>query len=255
MRGVGRTALLAAVAARSGAVSTASQLAERAADIVTRPVLPVPPALAALLPAGGLQLGTTVAVRGSRSVLLSLLTPTTDRGWTAVVGMPDLGLLAARECGLDTSHLALIPHPGAQVGEVVAALLNGIPLVALAADGVLGAGQRGVPLARRLSARARNRGAVLVVDGRWPVSDLQLECSGARWDGLGERGGYLERQEITVTVTGRGGAHQARTARLRMPFDRSSRPVLSAGQRDAVSQMWTAGGRQGRTPRVTARTA
>lgn len=219
---VSRAGLSAVVASNPGAVYTAAQLADRAADVVTRPVLPVPPALAVLFPGGGLSLGTTLVVRGSGAVLLSLLAATTQQSWAAVVGMPDLGLLAAAECGVDTERLALVSPPGAQVGDVVAALLDGFALVAVAAEQVVGADQRGVMLARRLSSRARNRAAVLLAYGSWPTPDLSLECSDARWRGLGDGHGHLATQEITVVASGRGVAGQARRACLHWPAGQSS---------------------------------
>lgn len=228
-----RAALLAAVASNPDAVYTASQLADRTADVVARPVLPVPPALAELLPAGGLRRGSTVTLRGSRSVLLSLAAITRAGGAAAVVGMPDLGLLAAAECGVDTTHLAVVPRPGAQAGDVVAALLEGFPLVALAAEHVLGLGQRGSSLARRLTNRARNRDAVLVAYGTWPAPDLHVECTQGCWSGLSDGHGHLLTQELTVQVTGRGALGQARRARVRLPLEWAATRTASAGQQTA----------------------
>lgn len=76
-------------------------------------VLPVRADLAALLPAGGLPRGTTIAVDGSTALLLTLLATATARGsWAAVVGMPSLGLLAASEIGVALCRLALVLAPG-----------------------------------------------------------------------------------------------------------------------------------------------
>lgn len=229
---MGRAALLAAVASSPGAVHTAGQLAGRAADVVTRPVLAVPPALVGLFPAGGLALGTTVVVRGSRAVLLSLLAATTQQSWAAVVGMPDLGMLAAAECGVETGRLALVPQPGGQVADVAAALLDGFVVVALAADQLLDAGQRRVAVARRLSNRARNRAAVLLAYGRWPTADLTLECSSSRWQGPTGGRGYVTGQEITVEASGRGVAGQVQRVRLQLPIVPSIAP---AGANDQAS--------------------
>ncbi|MCW2631720.1 MAG: hypothetical protein JWR88_682, partial [Pseudonocardia sp.] len=56
---------------------------------VARPLRP-------LFAAGGLRRGSTVAVRGSTSLLLALLAEASAGGaWSAVVGMPGLGLVAA----------------------------------------------------------------------------------------------------------------------------------------------------------------
>ena len=243
-------ALSAVGASNPAAVSTAAQLADRATDVVTRPLLPVPPALTGLFPGHGLALGTTVAVRGSRAVLLSLLAATTQQSWAAVVGMPDLGLLAAAEYGVQTERLALVPSPGAQVGDVLAALLDGFALVAVAAEQVLGSGRRGVTLARRLSNRARNRAAVLLALGTWPTADLCLECSRTRWHGLGHGHDHLTEQEITVAASGRGAAGQARHARLRLPVDQSP---ADADPRGLPNQHATDRGDRPGSPRTTQR--
>src|SRR2546422_1478023 len=64
-------------------------------------VLPVRPELADLFPWGGLRRGSTVAVRGSTSLLLALLAESTVAGsWAAVVGMPNLGVVVAAELGV-----------------------------------------------------------------------------------------------------------------------------------------------------------
>lgn len=74
-------------------------------------VLEVPPALADLLPRGGLARGSVVSADGASSVLLSLLASVTGSGkHAAIIGLPKLGLLAATEMGADglrelgTSH-------------------------------------------------------------------------------------------------------------------------------------------------------
>ena len=118
-----------------GAVSTTSAVAAAAEDRAVRPVLPVRADLAALLPEGGLPRGSTVTVDGSTALLLNLLATATAKGtWAAVVEIPDLGLLAASEIGVALNRLALIPAPGAELATVVAALLDGIDLVVVAAE-------------------------------------------------------------------------------------------------------------------------
>lgn len=117
-----------------GAIRTASRLAEVPVGAAGR-VLPVRAELAELLPQRGLRRGSTVVVRGSTSVLLALLAAATEAGsWAAVVGMPELGLLAAAELGVVVRRLALVPRPGAELGAVVAALLDGLDLVVVAPD-------------------------------------------------------------------------------------------------------------------------
>lgn len=182
-------------------------------------VLPVRAGLARLLPHGGLRRGSTVVVRGSVTVLLALLAEATAEGsWAAVVGMPDLGVVAAAELGVELSRLALVPAPGADLGAVVAALLDGIDLVVVASAGMR------PTLARRLSARARHRESVLLTPHSWPGADLELECTASAWSGLGMGHGHLTARDLTVTVQGRGCADRPSGTRVTLP-DRSAAAV------------------------------
>jgi hypothetical protein len=199
---------------------------QRGADVgPVGQVLPVNAGLARLLPHHGLRRGSTVVVRGSTTVLLTLLAEATAEGsWAAIVGMPDLGLLAAAELGIDVSRLALVPRPGADVADVVAALLDGFDLVVVATVGEKSR-RAFTTLARRLSVRARHRESVLVSFGPWPGADLELDCAGSRWFGVGDGHGYLAERELTVTVRGRGGAARPVSDRILLPAAPSDPPV------------------------------
>jgi hypothetical protein len=176
-------------------------------------MLPVAPPLRAVLPAQGLRRGSVVAVRGSTSLLLTLIAKASANGsWSALVGRPDLGLAAAAEAGLDLARLALIPHPGAELVGVTAALLDGIDLVVVADVEPLRAGDR-----QRLAARARGRGSVLLPLGRWPGADVELRCTGRRWHGLVRGAGRLRSRTVRVEVRGRGVAARGRSAELVLP--------------------------------------
>ena len=186
-------------------------------------VFPVLPELAAMLPARGLVGGTTVLVRGSRSLLLALLAAATGSGsWAALVGMPEIGVPAAAELGVVLRRLALVPYPAGQASAVISALLDGMDLVAVS-TGVLtgaltGAAGRTPALARRLSARARHCGAVLLAFGdRWPAADIELACEGATWFGLGHGYGYLNGRRVVLSLTGRGAAARGRRQILLLP--------------------------------------
>lgn len=201
-----------------GGLTTATAAEEAAQDPATRPVLPVLDDLAALLPLGGLPRGSTVAVGGgSTSLLVSLLGAAMARGsWAAVVGMPDLGVLSAIEMGIVSEHFALVPHPGDQVAAVAGALLDSFDLVVIATGLVGTGGAQGQNLARRLSARARHRGVVLIPvgDDPWPTADLRIEASDRSWNGLAYGHGLLLEHTVTATVRGRGSAARPRHARL-----------------------------------------
>ncbi len=217
------TPSLAVLAARSApAVPAADRL------------LKVSPVLAELLPERGLRRGSTVAVTtgrapGATSLTLSLLAPASVAGaWCAVVGLPDLGLVAAAEIGVVLERLALVPDPGEQWPVVTAALLESVDIVVLRPTGKVRAGD-----ARRLTARARERGAVLVIldpagGARWPEgADVRLEVRASVWSGLGYGHGHLQAREVEVMVTGRRGAARPRSGRVR--FAPGCLPVAPSG--------------------------
>ncbi len=188
------------------------------------PVLPVLPELQPLFPDQGIRPGSVLALNtgspGSTSLLLALLAgPTTRGAWTAVVGCPALGLESAAELGAEISRLALVPSPGDRWPEVVATLLDGCDLVAVVPPG------RPRPRdARRLVARARERGSALVVletggpFARWPEPvDLTLDVMTVSWEAFGQEHGTLDRRQMTVRSVGRRAGSRERRARLWLP--------------------------------------
>lgn len=179
-------------------------------------LLPLVAAVTPLFPGGGLRRGTVVGISGradglgATSLALAVLAgPSAAGSWTAVVGLPALGGLAAAERGVELSRLALVPEPGKAWPTVVAALLDAIDVVVVACPGRLRPAD-----ARRLSARARERGSVLVVLGRgWPDGpgpDVQLQVAGDSWSGLGRGHGVLAGRRLDVVAGGRGAAARPR---------------------------------------------
>jgi hypothetical protein len=168
--------------------------------------LEVPEALGALLPHGGPRRGTTVgigagAAPGACSLALALVSAASQAGrWVAVVGEPALGPVAAAQYGLRLDQLALVPDPGPQWAVVAAALLESIDVVVVRLPG------RARPAdARRLVARARERGAVLVILGEgWPEApELRLAVTAVAWEGLAVGHGHLQARRVEVAVSGR----------------------------------------------------
>ena len=209
---------------RSGAaVDQLGELAERVRPVtLTREQrLPVLPALDGLVPGGGLRRGATVSVRsgvgGATSLAMALAAEASQHGsWVAGVGLPSLGLVAADELGVALERLVLVAAPERDTwGGVVAALVDGFDLV------VLHAGRTGVRTAdaRRLVARARERGAVLLQLGPgWPEgADVQLEVTRARWEGLDHGHGRLLARKVRVAGAGRGEAARPRQVDLWLP--------------------------------------
>lgn len=184
-------------------------------------VLPVPAALAELIPHGGLQRGSTVVTSGSAatSLALALAAPATVAGsWCAVVGLAQLGLLAAAELGLALERTLLVAEPEAQEwAATVAALLDAVDVVLVRPT------HRLTPTAqRRLVARARDRGAVLIQAGgdqrTWAAApDLSVVAGPSRWEGLGAGHGRLRARRVAVEVAGRRGASRPRRAELWLP--------------------------------------
>ena len=194
-------------------------------------VLPVGRALQPLLPDGALVRGSSVQLLGvgASSLALALLAEPSAAGcWTAVVGLPELGLLAADEHGLALERLLLIdPPPDRRAVEVVAALVDGIELVVLDTRLPIGASD-----ARRLAARARERGAVVLLvqpgvpgEGsgalRWSP-DVALTVREQRWQGLGRGQGVLRRRRVLVEAEGRGRWSRQRRAALLLPTSEGS---------------------------------
>ncbi len=182
--------------------------------------LPVLPALGGLFPAGGLKRGSVVAVTGSTSLALSVLAAASAQGsWCAAVGLPALGLAAAAELGVALERFPLVPSPSREAGAggwawVVATLVDAFDVVLARPPAHVKAAD-----ARRLTARARERGAVLVVaGGGWPErAEVQLTVTSAGWEGLGQGHGRLRGRRVEVVAGGRGAAARERRVALWLP--------------------------------------
>ncbi len=179
-------------------------------------ILPVVPQLRGLLPARGLRRGSTIGAigdSGGMSLVIALLAEASRTGsWCAVVGLPTFGAVAAAEAGIALDRLALVPHPGPEWTTIVGALLDGVDIVVVAPPGPIAASMAG-----RLSARARQRGNVLIGYGRMPGADVVLRSTGGAWHGLDNGAGRLLSRELAIEVRGRGSAARPRNATLVMP--------------------------------------
>lgn len=199
-------------------------------------VLPVHPHLATLLPDGGLRAGTTVAVRGSTSLLLTLLAEASrDGAWTVLVGYPAAGMAAAADAGCDLTRTLVVPLPagsGVDAPAVLAALIDGMDVVVVGPEVALLDQDR-----RRLSARARERGTVLVPTrrdaGDWAGAHVVLEATGGAWSGVDGGVGWLRRRTLRVRRTGRGSAARPVHLDVEVPVCRAAGLGL-AGVRDGV---------------------
>ncbi|MGH9116790.1 MAG: hypothetical protein ACRD0A_02600, partial [Acidimicrobiales bacterium] len=205
------------------ATGLAGEVAARARPVTRADerVLPVLPALESLFPEGvnGLQRGSTVAVDGgpgATSLALALMAGASTAGsWAALAGLPTVGLAAAAGFGVVIDRLVLVASPPPAVwSTVVATLVEAFDLVLARVDHRVRPGD-----ARRLAARARERGSVLVVLGgaRWPwpeAPDQRFTPVGAVWEGLGDGHGHLQARRVTIETGGRRGADRARRVDL-----------------------------------------
>src|SRR5829696_8921736 len=166
-------------------------------------LLPLPASLAELLPTS-LPRGTVAVLAGARSLPLSMVAAVTaEGGHAAIVGQPDIGLLAAVEMGADLSRIAVIPEPGSDPVEVAAVLMDGMDLVLLGLNG------RSVPAtrARAVIARARQKGCTLLVTGgdlQGASARLEARVCGYEVTGPGRPGvGRISKVRLAMRARGR----------------------------------------------------
>jgi hypothetical protein len=187
--------------------------------------LPVLPALRGLLP-GGLQRGTVVAVAHWSLLCLAVAAGASAAGaWCAAVGLPQLGVAAAADAGLDPGRMLLVPDPGASWPQVVASLLDGCELVLLRPSGRPSAQVR-----TRVAAALRRAGGVLVVAGGWDGAQARLTVARQEWAGIGSGHGRLRARRVQVVADGRGAAARSRARWLWLPG-----PDGSVGAADQVT--------------------
>lgn len=207
--------------------------------------IPVSPALGSLLPGGVLRRGVAVNTGGDLPLMLALAAQAAGDGGWAAVGLPGLGALAASGAGLDLGAGMWVDRPGKRWPEVVATVVEAVPVVLLGALGP-------VPerAGRRIGALLRRSGSVLLAAGEWPGAEVRLRVREAVWEGVGDDGhGLLRGRRVRVEAYGRGAAGVPRSARLWLPGSDGGVSVVSAA---SVAEDDPAPGERGpgeRTPR------
>jgi hypothetical protein len=196
-------------------------------------ILEVGAPLGEILPQGGLRRGSTLHLRGpaSHTLMLSLLVAPTQQGmWAAVVGTAHIGLSAAADLGVALERLVLVEcPPRSGWSTVLGACIGAFDLVVIAPGqiDVIGDG-------RRLRARARERGTVLLqLEGSNPVwgegAETELTITAQRWDGLGVGHGHLSARQVTVETRGRRNGGRGWSTSLWMPdHDGELRPAAKS---------------------------
>lgn len=174
------------------------------------------PAFAGLL---GLQTGASYRVDSASLAMALMAGPSGDGAWCGVVGSSGFGIEAAAAAGIELSRTILVPDPGDQWLEVTSALIDVLTVVMVKPPTRVSETASG-----RISARLRQRGAMLIAWGDWPRCDARLSMSNAQWVGLGQGHGHLQARQVTVSV--RKGAAPAEQRRLWLPAaDRTIRRV------------------------------
>ena len=211
------------------------ELAERVRPLALRSEqqgLPVLPVLEPLLPTG-LTRGSVVSVAaapgvvGATTLALTVAAgPSRAGAWVALVGAPQptahasWGLVAAAEIGVVFERLVVVApseRPSGGWGQLVAALLDGFPVVVLGPGVKLGAAD-----ARRLAARLRERDGVLVrVGGDGLSAQVRLQVQAVRWEGVEDEvpTRLLQQRRLVVEAGGRGAASRGRRAEIVLPVD------------------------------------
>lgn len=150
------------------------------------------PAFAGLLQ---LQTGSSYAVDSASLAMALMAGPSADGAWCGVVGSAEFGLEAAAAAGVELRRTILVPDPGEAWLEVTAALIDVLGVVVVAAPSEISGKD-----VSRISARLRQRGAVLISYGDWPRCDARLSLRDAEWVGLGRGHGHLQARRVTVEV-------------------------------------------------------
>lgn len=150
---------------RLAAARSALAAAERATGLVRAPSS-LPPSSGTARPAGGLELvgSAVVEAPAARSRLVrAVLDSCPDGGWTAFVGVADIGWEWAHQEGLDLDRVLVVAVPE----HVGAALVCSLCLDAV---DVLCVGRAALSREeqRRLAARARARGRRIITERPWP---------------------------------------------------------------------------------------
>ncbi|MFP5282525.1 MAG: hypothetical protein ACLGIF_03640 [Actinomycetes bacterium] len=159
----------------------------------TSRALPLLPALSGLLE---LRTGSACSVEGAAVALALLAGPSRAGEWSAVVGVPELGLEAATGFGIDLSRTIVVPDPGEHWLSVTAGLVDVASVVLVRPPTAVSEQQ-----ASRIGARLRVKDAALIAWGRWPRAAVRLSAHESTWLGLGRGHGCLRGRRVRVTVT------------------------------------------------------
>jgi hypothetical protein len=145
-------------------------------------------------------------------LLLALGGGAARNGIWAALALPQLGALAAADAGLDLDCGLWVDHPGSDWPQVLAVLMEAVPVVLI--------GSLGRPAERithRIAALQRRTGAVLLVAGPWEGAQVRLRVAEAVWEGVSAGHGLLRGRRVRVVAAGRGVPGAGRSTVLWLP--------------------------------------
>lgn len=187
-------------------MSTVAELQRRIQLMESRPsvgkTIPTRPDLARLI-SPGLREGAVYRVHESTSLALIATTEASQEGrWTAWVGWPHLGAEAMHRAGLVLERTALVPCPGERWLPVVSALADAMSIVVVRVPRNARVSESE---AAKLTARLRERGTSMLIDGIWPHVDAEMRVEHTAWSGIGAGRGAIEHKDVFVSVRDRAG--------------------------------------------------
>ncbi len=196
-------------------------------------LLPVQPALHALVPDGGLVRGRVLASTGSGATTMALSLvrdAVTAGGWMAVVDVPTFGADAADELGIPLERMVRVDarmddeaDHARRWAEVLAAAVDGFDVIVTTVPPAV-RHRGGSASVRSLVARVQQRGAVVVVlgaPGALPV-DVTYTSRGT-WTGVGWGHGVARCRRLRVEA---GGRRQPRRVAATIDLDVTGRRTV-----------------------------
>jgi hypothetical protein len=223
-----------------GAVRSGREVGAGTGALSDADLLPVLPALRDLLPHGALRRGSVVAASGWNLLCLALAAgPVAAGAWCAAAGIPEFGVAAAADAGLDPARLLLVPELGPNWPQVVISLLDGCDLVVLRTPSRAPAQAR-----RKLEAAVRRHGSVLLVAGDWDGAQIRLRIAAHEWAGIGPGHGRLRGRRAQVVADGRGGWSRPQARWLWLPGPDGT---VTAMSREPASDVASTPGEQAST--------
>ena len=159
---------------------------------------------------------------GATSFALALLAQATaDKLWCAVVGPPDLGIVASTELGVDLDHLVVVTTPRVRVATVLGALVDGCDVLLLRLPVALTRAEM-----LRLSARVRQRRVLLFLlrdaqsHAAWAEApDITTVVRHGEFFGIADGSGRIAARRILLETFHRRGGVVAPVALWLPAFD------------------------------------